>query len=183
MQEKPLKRIFIAVNLPGKVKDEIYEKAGRVIDGNSGKDGLKIVGKENLHITLKFVEYVDEEELRGIIENAEKINFQGFEIVLGDAGTFGQRVLWIGLSEGEGKLLELATEVQKVTEKGDDRFSPHVTIARNKSMPANKVREIVEKINSKQIDIRMKVESFEVMESMLGRKGPEYRVVFSRKLI
>jgi len=178
MQEKPLRRIFIAVNLPGKVKEEIYGKASRVVDGNAAK----VVEKENLHITLKFVGYVNEEELHEIIENVEKIRFEGFEIVFGNAGTFNNRVLWVGLSEGTEKLSQLAEKVQKVVEKGDNRFSPHVTIARNKSISAEKVREMIEKINSKKISLRLKVESFEVMESLLGRNGPKYNVVYSKKL-
>ena len=181
MQEKPLRRIFIAVNLPEKVKKEIYEKAGRVALENSSKGSLKVVEKENLHITLKFVGYVNDEELQEIIENAEKIDFNGFEIVFGNAGSFNARVLWVGVEHGKERLEALAKIVQGVSEKGDNRFSPHVTIARNKTMPTGKAREIVEKINSGKINIKMDVERFEVMESVLGRNGPEYKILHSRK--
>ena len=176
MQEAAaLRRIFIAVNLPGKVKQEIHEKASAIVDGSA----TKIVEMENLHITLKFVGYVDERELQEIIGNVAKIELEKFEIVFGKTGTFNNRVLWVGLDKGAEKLSELAGNVQAAVEKGDNRFSPHVTFARNKSMPAGKVVEIIEKINSGKISNRMNVESFEVMESLLSSKGPEYRVVKS----
>ena len=181
MQEKPLRRIFIAVNLPGEVKKGIYEKACRVVEA-AAKDSAKVVEKENLHITLKFVGYVDENELQEIIKVVEGISFGAFEFTIEGAGSFGGRVLWVGVGAGAAKLVELAEAVQAVVEKGDNRFSPHITIARNKSMPLGKMRGIAEKINSAKINMKVKAGSFEVMESKLGRNGPEYSVVYSRKL-
>src|SRR3989344_2836916 len=134
MQEKPLRRIFIAVNLPEEVKSGIYEKACKIVE--AGANGsAKVVERENLHITLKCVGYVDGEGLQEIIRAVDGVSFGNFEFTVEGAGSFGGRVLWVGVGAGAAKLVELAEAVQAVVEKGDNRFSPHITIARNKSMP------------------------------------------------
>ena len=60
--EKMNKRIFIAVNFPDELKKEIFES----ISSELPKDECKIVAEANLHITLKFLGYLNEEKIAEI---------------------------------------------------------------------------------------------------------------------
>ena len=53
------KRLFIAINLPPKLKTEL----GYLMDELSAVRELKLVGKDRLHITLVFLGYVDDNRL------------------------------------------------------------------------------------------------------------------------
>jgi 2'-5' RNA ligase len=133
-------RLFVAVELPPPVRRKLIEHIERLRHSvpNARASWIR---DENLHLTLKFLGEIP-------VMNAEKLSaavsiattrVEPFEIVVGGCGAFpprGQpRVLWIGIEDPVGKLVELHRALEDECAKaGFPRearpFHPHLTIAR-----------------------------------------------------
>jgi len=170
------KRCFVAVNLPTEIKRDIFEKISRKIPAEK----CKVVPAENLHITLAFLGYVNEEEIEKAREKMRGLQQRGaFEIELSCFGDFNSRVFWIGIKKGAAELEAIARGLQKILPVEDERFSAHLTVARNKSLNAKEARELVERIAKENFSASFTAETADFMESILSPRGPEYKKVFS----
>ena len=133
-------RLFVAVPFPSEVKNEL----GKLIDDwRREKDKITWVKKENLHLTLKFLGETPVEMLEALKANlSSHLNgLTSFTLALSGAGAFPNlnfaRVLWVDVSEGKEKMVELAQKVEKATVPlgfpSDERdFAAHLTIGRVK---------------------------------------------------
>ena len=177
------KRVFIAVNLPNEIKKTIFENFSLKIPKNE----CKIVKEENLHITLKFLGYLSEEKIGEIKEKMKELkNFEAFKIKLNKIGSFGNRVIWIGIKEGSKELKELSEKLNALLELSDEKFHAHITIARNKKLNAKQVKELIEKLNKEKSHYQRcasvsTVETVDLMESKLSSAGPNYSTIFKVK--
>ena len=56
-------RLFLAIDIPENLKEEVakFQEQFKI-------KGIKLVEKENLHITVKFLGEVDEEKLKEILD-------------------------------------------------------------------------------------------------------------------
>ena len=164
-------RTFVAI--PVKVNDKI-EEFMKAIEENFK---AKLVEKENLHFTLKFLDERSEDEIKEIIGILEKIDFKKFKILLQGTGAFPNtkraRVIWIGAKSEE--LNNLGKTVSERLKKfNDEEFSPHLTIARLK-IPDN-VESILKNF-SNTIFGEITVDSFILYKSTLTSKGPIYEII------
>jgi len=184
-------RIFIAINLPEDVKKRLldYQRKWLTLPVHWTK-------KDNLHITLIFLGYLNDEDLLETIKIVHNVveEHQSFFINLNQI-LYGPpnktpRMVWV---EGE-KSQELAnlqrdlenalyTSPNKGISGGEiQSYSPHITLGRIKEREFKKIPlEEKEDINE-EISINFSVESIEVMESDLKRGGPEYIVLESAQL-
>lgn len=168
------KRVFLAVNIPKKVKEEIA--AEYLIKLNV--KGLKPVEKENLHVTMKFLGYLPEEGVKEIEEKLHALkSFKRFEIELSGVGTFRNRVIWIGAKKGDAELKEINAKINELLSLEKEEFSSHLTLARNKFMQSEKVKEILEQLKKIQFNEKFTAESLDIMESKLMPAGPVYSVL------
>lgn len=99
--------------------------------------GLRPLGPDAMHITLRFIGESPEGNLKRIISSLERISHPQFEISLAGLGAFPSparpNVLWVGCHSDS-----LATLAQSVDaslsatgiKKESRPFSPHLTIAR-----------------------------------------------------
>jgi 2'-5' RNA ligase len=139
------KRVFIAINLD----DEIKEYIAKVQEGIEQLRGslhgkMKLVEKENLHISLKFLGNLDSmaiEKTKAVLQKVSR-QYQPFFIDLSEnIGVFPNfkrpRVIWIGVGEGNNKIVEIyqVLENELKTEsfyQMENNFSVHITLARIK---------------------------------------------------
>lgn len=93
----------------------------------------------NLHLTVRFLGQVEVSVAEAIADRVAAAGPRGFDLRLGEAGSFKRgrlaRVVWLGLSEGEGSIGELARVVEAETvaaglEPEGRRFHAHLTLAR-----------------------------------------------------
>lgn len=198
-------RLFIAIPLPEEIKKEIFvnvEPLKKLM--GSGVFSGKFVEKENLHLTLKFLGDLNEEEQEKIelIENKiyEAINifksvkgfnkdFQSFNLRLSDFGGFPNldfiKVLWVGVKEisqnSENRVLNLQEFIQeKLSEIGfpkeNKEFHSHITIARIKSVKNKK--EFQSKISELNIPSKsFPVEKICLFKSSLFKEGAKHEVI------
>jgi len=172
------KRLFFAVNLP----QEIREWIGKEILPLISKEGWRPVKEENLHVTIHFLGQLPAEavdELEGKVKALQK--FEAFDAEIKCAGHFKGRVLWLGFGKGVEEFGLLNRKLQKAIGVSDERFHAHITIARNRGgKDSEKVVESIGKVIEPRV---VCVKSLELMESVLGETGPDYKRVFSLAFI
>jgi len=186
MTESKLVRSFIAVNLPVELKEEI-ERATAPLRA-SGAD-VKWVVARNLHITLKFLGYVPEEDLKKIEKAAAKVvrGSSPFEIEFSGIGSFPERtksprVVWVGVKDTSGGGLEriqreLEASLKELGFEPEGRFSPHITLGRVKSR--RNTADLLRALTTLRDALfgKIKVEKIDLMRSDLAPSGAEYSII------
>ena len=168
------KRIFVAINLSEKIKEKIWEEQEE-IKAVFPEKTVKWVKKENLHITLAFFGNTSEQRLKEIEEILKKIRqdsfeLKGGEICYGPKNNPLPRLIWIEL-EKSLPLLNIAKEL------ANQKFFPHITLGRINTWQWRKIEPEERPIIEKSIDLKFRVNSIDIMESILRRSGPEYRIL------
>jgi len=184
-------RIFIAINLPGDIKK-------RLVDYQSKWPELPIrwTKKENLHITLIFIGYANDEELLEVLKitkevtqrnNSFSINLN--KIYYGPPKKMPPRMVWVEGAAPEKsqeftklqidleKSLMISEEVHFSPEKR--AFSPHITLGRIKTWEFRQIEPEERPEVNEEINLSFEVNSIEVMESELKRGRSEYTILES----
>ncbi|MEM2918442.1 MAG: RNA 2',3'-cyclic phosphodiesterase [Candidatus Altiarchaeota archaeon] len=173
-------RVFIAIPVPNELKDILLNLQSEF--SQIGK--FKLVEKENLHLTLKFLGEISDEEKNKVIEALESIKFESFNLSLASIGVFPSesyvRVIWVGISKGDEKIRELQNLVEQILSKlefkKEKNFHSHITLARVKWIDKIKMREILNKYKGKEFG-SFYVESIDIMKSELKQRGPVYSLI------
>ena len=129
---RPL-RLFIGVACPctpviAALLDDLSNSLGRAA-------GLRVVARQNLHITLKFIGAAEASAVPGIVGVLQEAlaNHQSFELQLQGAGSF-QSALWLGVAPNAALNALAATLNEALTPQGfapeTKPFRPHLTLAR-----------------------------------------------------
>ena len=178
-KEENKTRCFISINIPKDTAERVKETQNKLPDFNGKK-----TGKENLHLTLKFLGEISPEKVERIREILRGIKFSEFNIEAEDLGVFSKRfikIIWLHLSGAEELQKKIDKEVcgnMKGFEK-EKRFMSHLTIARVKSLPSETNKnKFLEKLNSIKIpEISFPVKEFCLMSSELKSSGAEHNVI------
>lgn len=175
-------RAFIAVNLDDNLRRAIAETQDAL--RATGAD-VKWVQAESMHLTLKFLGWVDDARVPEIVKavGAALDGQAPFRLRVAGVGGFptptAPRVIWVGVEEGATELAELSRLVEDAVEPlGFERegrpFSPHVTVGRAKGPGGRQgltaaMREAAEREFGE-----MQVTKVELMRSDLRPTGPVY---------
>ncbi|MEW6063488.1 MAG: RNA 2',3'-cyclic phosphodiesterase [Nanoarchaeota archaeon] len=172
-------RCFIAVDLPEEVKAHLLN-----LQKELGNDLIKIrwVAKKNLHLTLKFLGEVSEENIKIVQDKLSKIKFNSFKVRLGKIGVFPSenyiRVIWVGIEPDKDMitLQEIIDSSLLDLFKSEQRFETHLTLGRIKFVKdKEKFLDLLKKIKIR--DMEFKVDNFKLMKSILTRNGPTYNAL------
>jgi 2'-5' RNA ligase len=167
-------RLFAGLALPESITERLALLAG-------GVPGARWVAPENMHVTLKFIGNVENGLAEDVAAALETVSCPAFEIALDGAGFFGKshaaRQLWVGVAGGE-TLVRLQRKVEKVLEgvgiaREERKFTPHVTLARLKRAPADRV----EGFAAEHAGFRagpVPVDAFTLFSSYLSHSGAVY---------
>ena len=124
-----MKRIFLAIELPEKIKKILKEKLNEINSGN-----WREISNDNLHITLIFFGNLDDEKLEKLKNNLRQIEFKKFKIKLTQI-IRKKDMLWARV-ENNDKLQSLYQELLEKTKflkiKSQNFFNPHITLAKTK---------------------------------------------------
>lgn len=133
------KRLFIAVDIPENVKNDIYSFTA---DSFGTDNVIKIVPAPNIHVTLRFLGKMNTNKI-GKIEDAVKITADSFKRfryrITGRVNAFpnlrSARVVFLEIGDGDLQISEiynlLENNLSKIKIRKEGRkFIPHITIAR-----------------------------------------------------
>jgi 2'-5' RNA ligase len=132
-------RLFVAVDLPGQVREELGRVQGEL--RRHDLSHLRWVRPSGIHLTLKFLGETPAGRVAAITEAVAGVTRgrPGFRLALGAPGTFGgrrrPRVLWLDSIGDVDRLRGLQAAVEEalmgVGFPSEERgFSPHLTLAR-----------------------------------------------------
>ncbi|HQP91269.1 MAG TPA: RNA 2',3'-cyclic phosphodiesterase [Candidatus Omnitrophota bacterium] len=179
------KRLFIAVELPKKVKKTLSSLQDSL--KKTGAD-IKWVEPENIHLTLKFLGAVKTETINNITKKIDKFRDEKkIKTELFGLGGFpsltGIRVIWAGLTDEKERILKIAHDLEGDLEnfgfeREKRRFKAHITLGRMRS-DCNKL-SLIEKIKAINQDfekIIFEVDNITLFESKLSPHGPTYSII------
>lgn len=183
------RRIFIAINLPEKIKEELF---------NFQKEWPTLpcrwVEKENLHLTLAFLGYLNDEQLIEVFKITKEVTEKNgpFSISLnrvcyGPRKEMPPRLVWV---EGERskELSKIKNDLDKLLSEKIDflpeerEFFPHITLGRIKKWNWRQIEPEERPEVNIEVSFEIPVNSIEVVESHLKRTGAEYEILESFKL-
>lgn len=129
-------RLFVALD----INDDIRAKITRFLEGvREFAPHARWARPESLHVTLKFMGEMPEEQLERIKNSLSTIDAKKIEMQIRGHGFFpsvrAPRVFWIGI-EADSTLSMLASQVQDKLSvlnipKEDHAFNAHLTLARS----------------------------------------------------
>jgi len=178
-------RLFIAAELAEEVRKNLVELINELKEPGAA---VKWVEADNLHVTLKFLGWVEDRklvELESLVEKAVT-KTGGFKAKFEGTGTFPAgktpRVIWVGISEGGKELKKIADSLEGALARAGYRseereFSAHLTLGRVKdNKGVDKLKEKIEKYRDS-IFGEAWIDSIAVMKSTLTPKGPVYEKI------
>jgi len=183
-------RSFIAVDIDDPI---LVDKITR-IQSSIAESGtrLKLVEKENFHITLRFLGEIPQSLVDRVIDALKKISFNSFYIELKGVGAFPSiarpRVVWIGINKGFEELKKIHDAVEKELSrigfpKDKEDFVAHLTIARVKgTYNLSKLSAILRKLQDIEIG-EFKVTSIRLKKSTLTPRGPIYSTLYEQRAL
>lgn len=146
---------------------------------------------ENLHITLSFLGYLQDEEVLDICNKIKEVALKTSpfavnlkEICYAPPGKKIPRMIWAKGEKGGGfselkHNLERALEPEEdLREKGGE-VSPHITLARIRKWDWQSIDPEDRPSIERDINLSFQADSLELMESKLKRGGPDYIVLQS----
>ena len=169
-------RLFIAVDLTGTMKKNLETIF-------FGIPGARWVALDQLHLTVRFIGEVDGTLFLDIKNTLEEVSISPFDIQLKGVGHFPPRgtprVIWVGLEKSEsvqllrkkidGALLRIGIEPE------GRKFSPHITLARLKNTPLQKVADFLS-ANGLFSQEPFQIDDFKLYSSTLTPKGAIHKV-------
>ena len=183
-------RLFVAIELPGGVRDAIGGTIGRLRAADAG-DALRWVRPESVHLTLKFLGSVEQERLPAI-KTALRLGVRDaapFELRTGELGSFGGRrnlrVVWVDVLGDTNALTTLAARVEAALQPlgfpAEPRpFAAHLTLARVRddapSPERERIHALLPRVESGVVPA-FRVTSCSLMRSTLQRGGAVYEAL------
>ena len=170
-------RCFIAIDVP------CFDSVASLQSSIEGR--VKLVEKENIHITLKFLGEVNEENLKDVEKAVEECSTKKYKAKLKGLGFFPNeryiKVVWVGVEDrGETKMMMecIDEKLSKVGFKKERTHIPHLTIARAKG----KIRiKNIEKFRDMYFG-EIEVNKIKIKKSTLTQKGPIYEDIATVEL-
>ena len=179
------RRVFVAINLPDKVKKQLssFQLKWQELPCRWTK-------KENLHITLEFLGYLTDEELVELCQKTRQIASEkpAFTIKLtricyGPTDKKPARSLSAQRSSRRSPRLSRGGAPRMLWVVGDKikefGITPHITLGRLKMLQFRKMEPEERPEINEDIDLSFEVNSIEVMESRLKNSQPDYTILES----
>ncbi|MDA1337343.1 MAG: RNA 2',3'-cyclic phosphodiesterase [bacterium] len=173
-----MRRIFIAINLPVKVRKELLACKDKFSELPARWTAL-----DNLHITLAFLGNTSAKELEGIGEIARKVAAHHAPFVLSlSQVAYGPskehpKMLWATGEEPEELLAFKRDIVKALGGKEEESFSLHVTLARLRAWEFQKIDLEERPSVEEEISFEISVSSVQIMESKLVQRNVEYSTI------
>ncbi|CBS88165.1 RNA 2',3'-cyclic phosphodiesterase [Azospirillum lipoferum] len=170
-------RLFVAIDLTEELRQRLAGLAG-------GVPGARWTESDNLHLTLRFIGEVPEDQAMDIDAALAEIRAPAFPLTLDGVGVYGSarraRVLWAGVERSEA-LAHLQAKVESALVRcglpaEERKFSPHITLARLKDAPADRIGRFLSDRGLFRAG-PMSVEHVTLYRSHLGNGGAVYEAL------
>ncbi len=178
-------RLFYCLELLPGVRESLY-RVGEPLRRVEAR--VAWVRAENLHVTMRFLGEVEPEKLEQLrtvgAECAQRAS--PFELCFNQIGAFPNwerpRVLWVGCRSPSEMVFRLQRDLETALQaRGfapEDRFTPHLTLGRNKDDSTAALKRLAESAQKiKLFEYCTKISVLTLMESRLASQGAIYTPV------
>jgi 2'-5' RNA ligase len=186
-------RCFIAIDIDEKMRDSIADLQKQLAAKVDIKKGdVKWVEPDNIHLTLKFLGEIKDEQSAEVCEISKQVAeaHKNFTLDIESVGSFGGRsakVVWVGAGKGADDLLALQKDLdEQLALAGyppeEREFSAHLTLCRVRNPKAGvKLADACKAFADYSIG-SISAEALCVYQSQLTPAGPIYTLLGSYKL-
>lgn len=174
-------RLFIGVFVPEQAKKPVLDLQGSL---TRMPMDLKLVERENLHVSLTFLGETPDEKIDLISKRLDEVcgRYQKFTAkasgVLLIPNESYIRVIALDVKSSDDVLEKMRKDV--VSAVGGDSRRAHLTLARVRTV--NDKNFVREKMKSESAETFFEIGSVSLIKSVVTRKGPVYEVVHESKL-
>jgi RNA 2',3'-cyclic 3'-phosphodiesterase len=182
-------RSFIAIKI---VPNKEFVRAFQVLKSQLANEKINWVEIENLHLTLRFLGNVSEENIKTLKSELTKIkSISTFDFQIEGIHLFKDirtpRIIYSEIKAGQ-ELYSLSEEIDNCLLKlgllsVDKKFLPHLTLGRIKLLKGKENLELVLHEFRKVYFQKAECSDFHLFESILTPSEPIYKVLGSYKLL
>jgi 2'-5' RNA ligase len=166
-------RLFVGIGFPPELKLRLSLLC-------SGVPGAKWVDPGNFHLTLRFIGEISEDVAADIDDTLSRLRARRFMLQIAGTGVFGgekPRSLWAGV-ERSPELAGLRDKIEQALIRTGlspepRKFSPHVTLARLRDSPLDKLHSFLAAHAHFRAD-PLRVEAFSLIASFQTKSGSVY---------
>jgi 2'-5' RNA ligase len=165
-------RLFVGIAFPPELKLRLSLLC-------SGVAGAKWVDPGNLHLTLRFIGEIGEDQAADADDALQRVRSRPFSLQLAGAGVFGDkpRALWVGV-ERSPELVALRDKIEHALVRAGlppetRKFAPHVTLARLKNPARERLADFLAVHAGFRAD-PLPVEAFSLIASFPTKAGSVY---------
>ena len=181
-------RCFIAIDIDEQIRKALANLQNELRGkADIKKSDVKWVNPGNIHLTLKFLGEIKDEQVVDVCNIAGEVTsrHKSFELDIQSVGYFGgrsARVLWVGAGQNCDNLLQLQEDLDRQLDSAGwpreaRKFSGHLTLCRIRNTKAGiKLARITEEYKDYKLGT-IPVDSLSVFESRLTPQGPIYTVL------
>ena len=187
-------RLFVAIPMPEPARNEIIRVQSE-LQPLVPREVVRWTRPEQFHLTLRFLGDVPADAVETLKQAVKAVCSDASPLSLRAQGVgfFPNprlpRVLWVGINDGENRLVDLQQRVEEAVhqfspEPGEKQFRGHVTLARFKNPRPSDIRDLVARAQS------LKTRSFgdwtaqeiEIMRSELSSSGARHTLLAACRL-
>lgn len=181
-------RVFIAIEIDKVIKNDLAALQKDMIGKVDIKKGdAKWVDPEDMHLTLKFLGEIKDQQLVEVCKITEQVaaSHECFDIEIGGVGSFGgqsARVIWVGAGQDNENLLKLQDDLETQLAfagwpEENRKFEGHLTLCRIKNFNAGiKLAQLAKEYKNYSLDV-VQVDSVCIFQSELTPQGPVYTLL------
>ena len=165
-------RLFVGIGFPPELKLRLSLLC-------SGVPRAKWVDPGNFHLTLRFIGEIGEGVAADVDEALSRVRARRFSLQIAGTGVFGDkpRSLWAGI-ERSSELVKLRDKIEQALIRvglppEQRKFAPHVTLARLRDPPLEKLRDFLATHARFRAD-PLPVEGFSLIASFQTKAGSVY---------
>jgi len=183
-----LKRLFVGINIPQNIREKLMSEAQD--DPEFGLLPVRWTDKDNLHITLEFLGYADDEQsyeiakrLHSLIEDSPSFPAFFDKIVFGPPDGLPEMIWAVGpkneyLTELHKNIRDGLSDMRLLRRGAKHKFSTHITLGRLSKSDAKEI----EKRHEKEIRTSFPVLEVTLMESFKENNRTYYAILETVKL-
>ena len=185
-------RCFAAIDIDETIQTALADLQKNLrADAHLEKGEATWVKPNLMHLTIKFLGEIDDEQAPQICQIVEEIagRHKTFTVEVANVGAFGKpaKVLWVGIGENSRELMALQKDMEEAfTQAGwskeDREFSGHLTLCRIKSFKAaKKLTQTAGQYAGVPLGSQ-KIDAMCVYKSQLTPEGPVYTLLQKSEL-
>jgi 2'-5' RNA ligase len=186
---EPMFRLFVAISIPERIRREIF-RVQQELEPLTPRGAVRWTRPDQIHLTLRFLGDVPAARLEALKESLGAVcrGVRPLRLRAEGIGFFpndhSPRVIWVGVNEAEGLLVDLQRRIETAArsftaESSPETFVGHATLGRCKSFRPSDLEKLLAQVRVSQGRAfgEWTAPAVEIIRSQLSPAGALYTVL------